>query len=862
MRDIWQWLLGKGPMQLDGKGELAFRFVAEYSDYLKLAMIAGFVVLVVLTIRSYRREGEAPRKVKAVLAALRIAAFTLILAILLEPALVLRMKETLFSSVAFVIDDSASMENSDRYMEEAQEQRRAALANFLGIGSEELPNLSRTEIVRRALDRPGVIGRLTKDHPVMLLGFSTPRPGKDPYTRSLGEIDQPSPEPEANKQPTSAPAPLAEMLSKLDADGLETNYAVALRDTLEKLRGRTLSAVVFIGDGQNTTEGAHRRLARASAYAAQRGVPLYAVSVGDPTPPKDVAVTALEAPDEVRGGASIEMTARLAFRNAAGRRVTVTLTRRAPGDAPGDANTVATREVTLTGEQDKVKGVMAVTLPVEVDAEEGERLYRVAVESGLEEPNRKNNHAERVLKVSGSRIKVLLVSGDSGTEYRFLSSYFLRQQDLYRVSIWQQNLDEDLEQFGSEGMKLAKLPDTKQELMGVIGDPEHPGYDVVVLYDPQPTVGGFDEKFVEMLFQFVNDHGGGLCYIVGNKYTERTLLATKGYDPLAHLLPVTISPNIMEAVRRISEGAPTAWEVRLSSYGKEHPVMRLGGTTGEETADVWSYMPGIYWSHAVARIKPGVRVLAENTDPMRKTHKDEPEPLIAAGVVGNGRVLYMGFDETWRWRAVNDAEFYRQFWTNAMRYLALSKGKRVVITAGANRFALGEKITIEATVYDEEYNLLRLKPGQTYTIQRVDDDSGKVRNVELKPVVGPDGEVRPGRFKITLTAERRGRFTLTAMRDDPHHAEKVQSKQIAIEAPQAEAMRTEADEQALQQLASKPGRFAPIHRIESLIERIPADRRIATEEVFAKLWDTPLMLLVIVLLLVVEWIGRKTYNMA
>ena len=51
----------------------------------------------------------------------------------------------------------------------------------------------------------------------------------------------------------------------------------------------------------------------------------------------------------------------------------------------------------------------------------------------------------------------------------------------------------------------------------------------------------------------------------------------------------------------------------------------------------WSVLPGIFWSHAVARKKPAARILAEHSDPSRRTHlKSEPEPVIAVHTVGGG----------------------------------------------------------------------------------------------------------------------------------------------------------------------------------------------------------------------------------
>ncbi len=66
---------------------------------------------------------------------------------------------------------------------------------------------------------------------------------------------------------------------------------------------------MVVSDGQLTAGDGRDRLAAALDYADRRGVPLYAVLVGDPTPPKDLTVVSLHAPREVRRAARVELTA-------------------------------------------------------------------------------------------------------------------------------------------------------------------------------------------------------------------------------------------------------------------------------------------------------------------------------------------------------------------------------------------------------------------------------------------------------------------------------------------------------------------------------------------------------------------------
>ena len=863
MNEIVKWLLGSDPTELLGEGNWRFGFVAEYGNYVNLALIAVFAAMVYLVARSYRREGDNPAGVKVLLGCVRIAVCLLVLAALFRPAIVLRFTRTLYSTVLVLIDDSRSMSFTDRY---ADANTQAKVAKHLSVGPDALASWSRMNIVKKSLGGDsGVLAKLAKDHPLMLMRFSTDQPGRESYTRPLGRLvgslGGESGRSGAADEPATAPAGLAAVLDRLGARGYETDLPTALRDGIEGVLGRRVAGIVFISDGQMTTTGARGRLTDAIAYAVQRGMRLYPVMVGDPTPPKNVAVTGLQAPREVRRGASTEFTVVLAHRNLSGRRVAVKLLRR-PKDQEKWTDTGLTKTVVLDGEKgsplppsgqtERTKGVQTVAIQVEPD-KIGQFVYRAIVEPLPEERNPDDNEAEAEVKVSDEKIKVLLVSGDAGWEFQYIRNFLLRQPELYRLSVWQQNADKELNQSASTGMKLDRLPKTLPELAGSPGGKPYPGYDVIVLYDPQPTVDGFDEAFVKNLRAFVERHGGGLCYIVGNKYSGTVLRSRGPYEELAGMLPVVLGANTSDIVARIGRNRPQAWPLKVTSYGADHPVSRLAGTA-KESANVWQVLPGIYWSHPVVKTKPLARTLAVSSNPLRRTGKNEPEPLLVAQPFGVGRVLYMGFDGTWRWRFLRDGHYHRLFWSNVVRYLATLRARHVVITAGGDWFSAGERITVEAEAYDENFSPLK---ADTFDVEKINTKTGESETIVLKAVAN-----KPGRFQASFRAAHTGAFQLTAMKGDPMAKEKVQSKLIRIELPKAESVRTEADRAALETLASKPENFLEIQDIGRLATLIPPDRKTAVRKVPWELWDSNLTLLLIVLLLTIEWILRKKYNMA
>ncbi|MFP4214615.1 MAG: hypothetical protein ACLFVH_01705 [Phycisphaerae bacterium] len=860
MNQILQWLVGVETGDLARSESWRLGFVAGYNNYISLGLIVVFLLLVGLTIRSYRREGDTPKRTKGILAGIRIAIFLLVLLIAFQPAVIWTVTKTLYSAVVVVVDDSKSMSFTDRYADDPE--MRSALLEKLGVDQAELEQMSRSEIARRVLTSPdGPLAKLAKDHPLVMLHFSTTQAGKESYTRPMGnEIDVVA-EDDADPQTGELVAKLEAAMKTLSADGFETNLPAALRDAVERNAGRRLAGVVLVTDGQNTTQDAATRLPGALALADRVGAPRYGVLVGDTTEPRNVTLSGLQAPREVRRDSRVELTAMLSHRNLAGKGVTVEIFRRKEGEKEDKNTPVTTKKVMLRSEtkadgSESDRGVEQVQMYIKPDVE-GTFVYTARVKADVEEENLDDNESEALVKVSDSKIRVLLISGYAGWEFQYLRNFLVRSPDLYRVSIWQQNADPQINQSASsEELRLERLPNTLKELMGSTNPEEKakfPGYDVVILNDPRPEAEGFDPNFVANLKTFVTKHDGGLCYLAGPKWTER-VLGDKLFEPLADMLPVYIGKSTSEMVAAIRDQKPEPWPVGVTEYGMEHSVMRLGGSI-EESKELWKVMPGIFWSKTVFDTKPACRVLAGSSDPTRRTSTKEPEPIIAVQPMG-GRVLYLGFQATWRWRYLDDARYYRQFWRNCVRYLATLKARHIVITTGGDRFSAGQRMTVDVEAHDESYTPLVTEDG-TFPVDMVNTKTGDVRELTLKAV-----ENQPGRYKADIVVSKTGTYELTALRDDPLADEKVATKRITVELPKAEAARTEANKANLLTIASRDGYYMNIAQADRLAERIPSGKMKAIDPVARQLWDSPLTLILILSLLVAEWILRKKHNMA
>ncbi|KPK82747.1 MAG: hypothetical protein AMJ81_09345 [Phycisphaerae bacterium SM23_33] len=865
MNKLIQWLLGIDPDELAAGESWRLGLIAEHGNYVKLAMIVVLAAMVFLTIRSYRREGDTPGFAKVLLSGLRILVVLLALLVLFRPALILRFTETLRSAVVVVIDDSLSMARKDTY---AKSARRPALARFAGTEPDGLAELTRTDLIRKALARrEGPVAKLAQDHPLIFLVYSTDDPGNTEYTRSLlsfGSADEKLSQAAKAQADQKLLEKVSEALKLLSASGFETNIARALYDALEEVQGRRVAGVVLFTDGQATADASEKAIRAETVKAARRGVPLLTVMVGDDTLPTNVSVTGLQARRKVSRKSRLLLTAQVAHRNLGEQTVTLRLMRRKSPDGewsevgePKSVRLVKQPDPDYPDDAQRSVGLQAVELTAQTD-EVGRFDYKAVADRVEGEHSTDDNFAIAPVEVTDERINVLLISADAGWEFQYLRNILLRQEDQFRVGVWQQSADEEVNQIASKGMELKQLPSTMAELIGSPGGKPHPGYRVVILYDPQPSQARDDQTrgmtpLVGMLRKFVADHGGGLCYIAGNKYSDAVVERDGPFKPLALMLPVVLRPNTIDLSQRIAQQRPEPWAVRLTSYGVDHAVMAIG-EGDEQPKDIWPMLPGVYWSHPVHKVKLAARVLAESTNPLRRTSEGEPEPIVAAQPYGTGRVLYIGTDASWRWRFLRDGRYHRKLWCNVVQYLASPKARQVIITAGGDRFDAGKEIQIEVTAYDEDYHRLTDK---TFDVEMIDNQTDRRTTLKLEAVKGS-----PGQYKTTIAPKRAGKFLLTALWGDPNRDNKVQSKEIAIEVPQAEARRPEANPALLGLVASSKENFLYVDEVDRLTELIPADPLRTVREKKREIWDSNITLVLIVPLLAAEWILRKRYNMA
>ena len=120
--------------------------------------------------------------------------------------------------------------------------------------------------------------------------------------------------------------------------------------------------------------------------------------------------------------------------------------------------------------------------------------------------------------------------------------------------------------------------------------------------------------------------------------------------PLADVLPVVCDGPAPPPVESLRE----PYRPRLTPAGQSHPLFRFS-TEDAKSAEIWNRLPPLYWYARGYRRKLSAEVLAVHPNRPGESEpgvaqRDEYYPLILQQFVGAGRVLFIGFDDTWRWR--------------------------------------------------------------------------------------------------------------------------------------------------------------------------------------------------------------------
>ncbi|MEM9082206.1 MAG: hypothetical protein AAGB34_01325 [Planctomycetota bacterium] len=588
--------------------------------------------------------------------------------------------------------------------------------------------------------------------------------------------------------------------------GRATALGAALEQALAQAAARPLSTIIVLSDGRSRDAPTRDALRRLETERVQ----IYAYALGSEQRIADWSIESVDVPDAAFAG---DVTP---VRIALG-----------PGDAPARIDVIDEATGLLIASEEIREGQREATVLATPDGD-GEVRWRVRLEAAGDDLIAANNEQIAALRIIDEPMRVLYIDGYPRWEQRYLRNLLLREASITSSGLM---LAPD-RIFTQEGnITLESLPDSPEAWAE---------YDAIVLGDVKPDV--FTPLQLEQLAEHVAIRGAGVLFIGGPASMPGRWQAT----PLAPLLPMRF-----EASR-----IPPADEPVLLSPAPGAEALGVFRLSGEAT-DPWPEElsdPDTGWSRLhyaqrldTARMKPTAEVIATGTGQL----SGDRFPLAFWMRYGAGAAAYVGTDEIWRYRYGRGEVYYERFWVQLIRRLgrfSLARtGQAATITFSPEEPTIAEPTRVTIELVDQAF--VDEAPESLIVSIRSDDGRDAGTELELRREAGD----RPI-YAATWVPDEAGRYGVAPRRRSLRELDTV----IRVTSPDDELRRPEADHEALATLAETTGgRLLEAADLPRLDELIPNATRSVVSERREALWDSPLALAIVLILLTIEWVGRR-----
>lgn len=607
-----------------------------------------------------------------------------------------------------------------------------------------------------------------------------------------------------------------------DPAGRRTALGAAIDGALRDSAGAPVSGLVVFSDGRSSDEVSRETLRRLEMDR----VPVFVVPVGSREAPTDYAVARVEAPTQAFVDDTIPVRARVERRGAPGPAGVAELIDRATGavldSAPIDPN-ADSAEITLH----------------HTPTDAGALSLEVRVRPGGPDLVADNNAQNLKIELVDRPLRVLYLEGYPRWEQRYLKNLLMREHSIASSNL----ILSSTRRYLQEGdVVIDRLPASPGEWGA---------YDLIIIGDVRADLLAPEQ--LEQIRDLVADRGAGLLWIGGEGATPATWAGTA----LADLLPFTVGAGgaglpawpepvviartpIAERLGVLTIADDGSWPARLS-----------------DPATGWSLLR---WAQRInpARLKPTAEALA-NAVPESDAPGGTGDPVVLSMRYGAGRVVYVGTDEIWRWRYGRGEDLPERFWLPIVRLLGRASlartGAGATLTTDPSEATTGRAVQVRLDLFDQE--LLDSAPPTMHA--RVTRAGAEPTDLTLTRA-GLSGA--RARYDATWAADEPGRYTVELA--EPMLASFDLSASVEVSWPDDELRAPETDHPALERLAQRTGGavLSPAD-LARLPEFLPnRELVIAGEPEVATLWDRPIVLALLILLLTAEWVGRRLVHLA
>jgi len=667
--------------------------------------------------------------------------------------------------------------------------------------------------------------------------------------------------------------------------GRRTDLNQALEQALKRAAARPLSGVVVLSDGRSIEEPSRALIRR---FEAEK-IPVFTVALGSEKGVADLAVRRVDGPrtafvkdavpveveverigaPQPSGDPTPQATVEL-IDNATGaildtQSVTFEPTDPAPAESAPTSTDSRRQRVTLVT-RPTVAGNQNWSVRIRPPAGGASNTTADAIADDLVEDN---NRADLPVELVDRPLRALYLDGYPRWEYRYLKNVLIRESTIASsVTIFAPN-----RRYLQEGTDpLDALP----------ASPEEWGrFDVLIMGDVDPRV--FTTEQLAQIRDRIATAGLGLIWVAGEGSVPGLWRGT----PLADLLPFSAG----EGGPASADSAP-AWGEPVTMFpapaADQFGLLRL-----TEQAIDGSWWPAklsnpdtgwsqLRWAQRIdlASLKPTAEVLATARPALARIDaRAEEAPLIVSMRFGAGRSIYIGTDEIWRWRYGRGEYFTERFWLQIIRLLGRESvarsGKPAILRVLPDRGETNRPVRIEIALLDQA--LVQARPSSLKVRIRREGASAAAGDDAIELSLSPESSASalsttsgtkppPRTFSTTWLPTESARYRVEAI--DPllvsSGGAAALTAAVEIWQPDDELREPQTDHPLLARLSAATGGIALAPTDLSRLPQLLPNRRLklAGEPDVQTLWDTPLALILVVVLLTAEWIGRRLLRLA
>ena len=602
-------------------------------------------------------------------------------------------------------------------------------------------------------------------------------------------------------------------LNELDYEGTRTDLGSALNRARDELSGVPLSGLVVVSDGADNSESV---LTESLRGLSTDGIPVYTVGLGHEAFERDIQLSRVEMPRSVLQGTSLVIDVVIGQVGYSGTSIVV--------QAEDEGRLVSTEDVQLPANGEPATVRMRLTA-----TETGPRIFRFSVPVQAGEMVTQNNVREVLIVVEDRREKILYFEGEPRFEVKFVRRAVADDENL-QVVVLQRTADNKYLRLDVDDADtlVGGFPKTREELFQYRG---------LILGSIEARY--FTPDQLRMIASFVNQRGGGFLMLGG-----RSAFAEGGYvgTPIADILPVVLGEPLL------IDGNPAFTEITVSPTraGQTHPVMQVDDTE-EASAERWRNLPAVSSLNPIFETKPGATTLLTGTS------ESDERIVLAFQRYGAGKTLALPIQDSWMWQmhadVAPDDMTHELFWRRLLRWLVDGVPDQVVASVRRDHVEPGEPIELLTEVVDGTY----LRMNNSQVIAEMTSPSGDFVEIPLDWTTERDGEYKG---HITPTEEGLYRIRVEATNNDnlvgtdmAYFFASASDDEFFDSAMRAPLLRRIADETS--------GQFYTVDTVESLPEDIAYTGAGVTIVEELELWDMPILLLLLIVLVGSEWGYRR-----